>query len=181
MGNVHSIHRAESESLGERVRPTFAKAAAVSAGLSLLFVVVYGGCNWITAQRSDVGLLNFEWESAYPVCSAADRCLTCRSICFLSRPHFCAEQIGSCRLSRNARSLRSLPREFVSCFFRSGLRFHGRTLAAGLVQSSIGFAEWTCLTICFRHSTSRSAAPRPHLCSSYARYGADCLDSFGSC
>jgi membrane-associated phospholipid phosphatase len=66
MGNVHRVHRAARESLGEHVRPTFAKATAVSAGLSLLFVVVYGGCNWITAQRSDVGLLNFEWESHIP-------------------------------------------------------------------------------------------------------------------
>ena len=48
------------------MRPTFAKATAVSAGLSLLFLVVYGGCNWITAQRSDVGLLNFEWERHIP-------------------------------------------------------------------------------------------------------------------
>ncbi len=42
------------------------KAAIVSAGLSALFIVVYGGCNWITAHRSNVGLLNFEWEQQIP-------------------------------------------------------------------------------------------------------------------
>ena len=66
MGNVHGVDRAPRESLAEGVRPTFVKAAAVSVGLSLLFVVVYGGCNWITAQRSDVGLLNFGWERHIP-------------------------------------------------------------------------------------------------------------------
>jgi membrane-associated phospholipid phosphatase len=42
------------------------KAFATSAALSVLFLVVYGGCNWITARRSDVGLLNFEWERGIP-------------------------------------------------------------------------------------------------------------------
>jgi protein-tyrosine phosphatase/membrane-associated phospholipid phosphatase len=39
-------------------------AAATSALLSLLFVVVYGGTNWLTAQRPDVGTWCFPWESA---------------------------------------------------------------------------------------------------------------------
>ena len=38
----------------------------VSAGLSLLFLFVYGGCLWITVQRSDVGVFYFEWERAIP-------------------------------------------------------------------------------------------------------------------
>ena len=66
MGNVHCLHREACDALGERVRPTPVKAAATSAGLSLLFLVVYGGCNWITAQRSNAGLLNFEWERQIP-------------------------------------------------------------------------------------------------------------------
>jgi len=48
------------------VRPTLAKAAIVSAGLSIFFLVVYGGSNWIAAQRGDVGLLYFEWERHIP-------------------------------------------------------------------------------------------------------------------
>jgi hypothetical protein len=35
-------------------------------GLSVLFLVVYGWCNWITAQRHDVGTLYFEWERFIP-------------------------------------------------------------------------------------------------------------------
>jgi membrane-associated phospholipid phosphatase len=42
------------------------KALAVSAGLSILFLIVYGGCNWITAHRANVGTFYFDWERAIP-------------------------------------------------------------------------------------------------------------------
>ena len=42
------------------------KAVAVSVGLSILFLLVYGGCNWITARRGNVGSLYFEWERSFP-------------------------------------------------------------------------------------------------------------------
>ena len=38
----------------------------VSVGLSLLFVIVYGGCNWFTAQRGNVPTFFFEWERRIP-------------------------------------------------------------------------------------------------------------------
>ena len=38
------------------------KALVASAGLSILFLIVYGGCNWITAHRTHVGTFYFEWE-----------------------------------------------------------------------------------------------------------------------
>jgi len=41
-------------------------ALAVAAGLSILFVVVYGGCNWISAHRADVGVFYFAWERLIP-------------------------------------------------------------------------------------------------------------------
>jgi protein-tyrosine phosphatase len=44
----------------------FSKAAFVSAGLSALFLGVYGGCNWFTSLRSDVGTLYFWWERYIP-------------------------------------------------------------------------------------------------------------------
>ena len=37
-----------------------------SAALSLLFMVVYGGCIWITAHRSDVGTWYYSWERFIP-------------------------------------------------------------------------------------------------------------------
>lgn len=42
------------------------KAAGMSAGLSALFLVVYGACNIITSTRADVGALYQEWERALP-------------------------------------------------------------------------------------------------------------------
>src|SRR4029453_8175441 len=42
------------------------KALVVSAGLSILFLIVYGGCNWITAHRTNVGTFYFVWERGIP-------------------------------------------------------------------------------------------------------------------
>jgi hypothetical protein len=42
------------------------KALVVSAGLSALFLFVYGGCNWITAHSANVGTFYFEWERKIP-------------------------------------------------------------------------------------------------------------------
>lgn len=44
----------------------YLKALVASVGLSILFIVVYGGCNWITSQRQDVGELYFPWERFIP-------------------------------------------------------------------------------------------------------------------
>ena len=32
----------------------------------MLFLLVYGGCIWVTAQRTDVGVFYFEWERNLP-------------------------------------------------------------------------------------------------------------------
>ena len=42
------------------------KALIVSAGLSVLFLIVYSGCNWITARIANVGTFYFEWERKIP-------------------------------------------------------------------------------------------------------------------
>jgi len=42
------------------------KALAASVGLSILFLLVYGGCNWITTRRANVGTFFFWWEIAIP-------------------------------------------------------------------------------------------------------------------
>jgi membrane-associated phospholipid phosphatase/predicted protein tyrosine phosphatase len=45
---------------------SFGKALIAAIGLSALFVVVYGWCNWFTAQRPNVPTLFFEWERSIP-------------------------------------------------------------------------------------------------------------------
>jgi hypothetical protein len=47
MGNIHSFRGAARRQLID--------AILTAAGTSLLFVLVYGGCSWITSLRSDVG------------------------------------------------------------------------------------------------------------------------------
>ncbi len=47
-------------------KPARLAATATSAGLSLLFIVVYGSCNWITAHRHDVGTWYYAWERFIP-------------------------------------------------------------------------------------------------------------------
>jgi protein-tyrosine phosphatase len=55
---------AQAETI-ERRSARFTKFAA-SIGLSALFLVVYGWCNWFTAQRANVPTLFFEWERFIP-------------------------------------------------------------------------------------------------------------------
>lgn len=62
MGHVHGFGGATFvKGMVSRVR-----ALVTSVGLSVLFLVVYSGCNWITARRGDVGLLYFPWEQHIP-------------------------------------------------------------------------------------------------------------------
>jgi membrane-associated phospholipid phosphatase len=66
VGNVHRRDRAARSLLKAPVPVSRARALAASAGLSILFLVVYGGCIWITARRSDVGVFYFSGERAIP-------------------------------------------------------------------------------------------------------------------
>src|SRR5438874_2794126 len=61
-----SISGGCSLSLSHVVSVKRSKALVVSAGLSVLFLIVYGGCNWITARRENVGTFYFEWERKIP-------------------------------------------------------------------------------------------------------------------
>ena len=63
MGNLLCVARAPQTIVS---KPSRAFAAANSAALSLLFIVVYGGCSWITAHRSDVGTWYYHWERFIP-------------------------------------------------------------------------------------------------------------------
>jgi protein-tyrosine phosphatase/membrane-associated phospholipid phosphatase len=42
------------------------KALTTSVGLSILFLAVYGGCNWIASHRGHVGSFYFDWERSIP-------------------------------------------------------------------------------------------------------------------
>ena len=59
MGNIHRF-------LGSPRGRLMLKAGVASAGLSLLFLVVYSGTNWLTSLRTDVGTWYYEWERYIP-------------------------------------------------------------------------------------------------------------------
>ncbi len=59
MGHLHGVAGAADR----RLTPA---AALTSALLSVLFLVVYGLTNWVTAQRGDVGTWHAEWERHIP-------------------------------------------------------------------------------------------------------------------
>lgn len=62
MWNLFSINCKKKEKF-------WLKQISVLARLSLLFVLVYGGCNFITSLRGDAGILVFEWERHIPFLS----------------------------------------------------------------------------------------------------------------
>ncbi|MGH8093076.1 MAG: phosphatase PAP2 family protein [Chthoniobacterales bacterium] len=66
MGHVHRLAGAAHFLLKTDAPVSRLRALGVSAGLSLLFVVVYGGCLWITSRRHEVGVFYFAWERAIP-------------------------------------------------------------------------------------------------------------------
>jgi membrane-associated phospholipid phosphatase len=66
LGNVHRRRRAARPRLKTDALVSRTKALAASAGLSLLFLFVYGGCLWVAARRHDVRVFFFAWERAIP-------------------------------------------------------------------------------------------------------------------
>jgi membrane-associated phospholipid phosphatase len=66
MGDVYRRGRAPRSLLKADTSVSRAKAFAASVGLSLLFLLVYGACLWVTARRGDVGVFYFAWERAIP-------------------------------------------------------------------------------------------------------------------
>lgn len=65
------------------------KAAAVSAGLSALFLIVYGSCNWITAHRAHVGSFYFEWERTIPFIPFLIPAYLSLDLFFIGAPFLC--------------------------------------------------------------------------------------------
>lgn len=89
------------------------KAFAVSAGLSVLFLVVYSGCNWITGQRGQVGSFYFLWERAIPFVSFMIIPYMSIDLFFITAPFLC----------RTNEELRIFSRRVVAAILIAGLCF----------------------------------------------------------
>jgi membrane-associated phospholipid phosphatase/rhodanese-related sulfurtransferase len=68
------------------------QAFLASAALSILFLFVYGGCNWITSQRSAVGTLYFEWERHIPFVPFFVVPYLSIDLFFIAAPFFCRDR-----------------------------------------------------------------------------------------
>src|SRR6266513_4114954 len=66
LGNVQRRGRAARPRLKTDALVSRTKALGAAAGLSLLFLFVYGGCLWVTARRHDVGVFYCPWERGIP-------------------------------------------------------------------------------------------------------------------
>jgi membrane-associated phospholipid phosphatase/rhodanese-related sulfurtransferase len=89
------------------------KAFAVSAGLSILFLVVYSGCNWITGQRGQVGSFYFQWERAIPFVPFMILPYMSIDLFFIAAPFLC----------RTDEELRVFSRRVVAAILIAGLCF----------------------------------------------------------
>src|SRR5260370_326376 len=58
-------------------------------GLSMLFPVVYGACNWIPARRGTVGVFYFQWERAIPFVPFLVLPYMSIDLFFVAAPFFC--------------------------------------------------------------------------------------------
>jgi predicted protein tyrosine phosphatase len=95
------------------LRPGFLRAVAASAGLSILFLVVYGGCNWITSQRHDVGTFYFQWERALPFVPALILPYLSIDLFFVVAPFLC----------RTERELQIFSRRIIAAILIAGICF----------------------------------------------------------
>src|SRR5690348_3332868 len=65
------------------------KALAASAGLSILFLMVYGGCNWFAARRGHAGTFYFQWEHNIPFVPLLILPYMSIDIFFIAAPFLC--------------------------------------------------------------------------------------------
>ncbi len=106
MGNLHGLVGAAPPRMKLR-------AAITSALLSLLFLVVYPACNWITSLRPDVGTWYFEWEQRIPFVPFMILPYMSIDLFFVAAPFLCADE----------RELRTLAKRITFAIAAAGVCF----------------------------------------------------------
>jgi protein-tyrosine phosphatase len=86
---------------------------AASIGLSALFLVVYGWCNWFTAHRANVPTLFFEWERSIPF------------VAWMFVPYMSIDLffVGAPFLCRSKRELAALSKRITAALLIAGVCF----------------------------------------------------------
>jgi 1-acyl-sn-glycerol-3-phosphate acyltransferase/membrane-associated phospholipid phosphatase/predicted protein tyrosine phosphatase len=67
-------------------------ALKASAGLSLAFLAVYGGCNWVASHRPNVGTWYFAWERSIPFMPMMIVPYLSIDVFFVAAPFLCLER-----------------------------------------------------------------------------------------
>src|SRR5471032_2875697 len=89
------------------------KALRTSALLVFLFLVIYGGCNWITAQRHGVPTLFFLWERSIPFVPLMIVPYMSLDLFFIAAPFLC----------RNERELATFSRRLITALCVAAIVF----------------------------------------------------------
>jgi protein-tyrosine phosphatase/membrane-associated phospholipid phosphatase len=84
-----------------------------SIGLGALFLIVYGWCNWFTAQRANVPTLFFEWERSIPFVPLMIIPYMSIDLFFVTAPFLC----------RSNRELAALSKRMAAALLIAGLCF----------------------------------------------------------
>src|SRR4051794_16027140 len=93
--------------------PSAAKRLVVSVGLSALFLLVYGGCNWITARRAHVGRIAFAWERLIPFVPLTIPAYLSIDLFFVAAPFLC----------RSERELTTFAKRIAAAIVIAGIGF----------------------------------------------------------
>ena len=172
MGNLYRFsRRTHCRLTSPEGRPSRLTQALRSVQLSALFLLVYGGCNWITAQRSDVGTWVFAWERQIPFWPAMILPYLSIDAFFIAAPFLC----------RDRRELRVFARRVAVavltagvCFLLMPLRFaFERPVADGLLGTL--FQQFTALDQPFNLFPSLHVALAVILADIYRRHTRDGL------
>jgi protein-tyrosine phosphatase/membrane-associated phospholipid phosphatase len=120
-------------------RPTKLAAAATSGALSLLFMVVYGSCNSITAHRSDVGTWYYSWERFIPFVPVMIVPYMSIDLFFVAGPFLC----------RSREELQTFTRRIVFAILVAGAFFLLMPLKMGIARPQP--SGWTGAIFNFLH------------------------------
>src|SRR5262245_65773341 len=76
------------------------KALVVSIGLSVLFLIIYGGCDWVTARRANVGTFYFAWDRKVPFLPCFILHFMSVALFFVVVAFLCRADLDSCVLAK---------------------------------------------------------------------------------
>src|SRR3954468_2443373 len=96
------------------------KAAIVSISLSVLFLIIYGSCNWLSAHRAHVGSFYFGWERNLPFVPQLIPAYLSLDLFFIGAPFLC---LTMAELHRYARRIALAILIAGACFVFFPLRY----------------------------------------------------------